>query len=471
MNASQRFRIKHNVTLRVLDGVTGKLVREHTGHNTATNTLIEGVGHYLAGEGVLRQGYSMLARFVPRYISLGTMGLVNQNEDANGLPTGISGKTTSSDEATKFQTYVDQRPGYGTDGYSASYNNGRPYYGLGVAYTTFSVEQSYHTNDIVYYNGQAYKATKNMIARPEEGIYNYWDAATGWTRVPASDPSAYELISPDFPRQEISFRDVVPEYDSSKEKTVEVVFSAMISAGALDTFRDTGKNYIFITEAGLWSEKEYQKNGVGVNGLVAGYRMLPPSESNWYMTPANVPDNYAESYCDDHGWSHTTANMNAARTAIAAENRQLLKQEVLRVEKDQVVQVIWKIEIGNVEDTKEVVMSVVPGDIAARVDNLERLIAMADKAVFARNVSIPTSRWTTGGIPNYSYAAKITMNGIDGTFISTVECQNTDMQSFYFAPTSATGANSVTVYCKTKPDRTIVLPLVVCSQMKQISAT
>ena len=57
METSEKFRIQHNVTIRIYDKSTGKLVREHTGHNTATNTLIEGIGHYLAGEGVLRQGY------------------------------------------------------------------------------------------------------------------------------------------------------------------------------------------------------------------------------------------------------------------------------------------------------------------------------------------------------------------------------------------------------------------------------
>lgn len=301
--------MRHNVTLRVLDRATGRLIQEQKGHNSATNTMIEGIGHYLTGAGVLRQGYSMLERFVPQYISLGTMGLLNQDEDSNHLPAGID-----------FDHYMQQRPGFGSDGYSDEYNNGRPYHGLGPAFTSFSTSQSYYTGNITYYKGVAYRAKEDMPVDPDTGTYNYWKGDQ-W-EVSSSQPTCYELISQNFPRSEITFRDVVPENESELARSIDVVFSAMITTGALEEFRQFyGKSYIFITEAGLWSEKDYIPDNVSYNGLLAGYRLVPPNSDNWDMS-------------------------------IAA-NREILKKQILRVEADQVVQVIWKIQLANFEDIKD----------------------------------------------------------------------------------------------------------------------
>lgn len=89
LDVAKNIGIRHNVSLKVIDQISGKVVQSHTGHNAATNSLITGIGHYLKGDGVLNQGYYMLSRFVPKYISLGTMGLINQDEDEVGLPKGI----------------------------------------------------------------------------------------------------------------------------------------------------------------------------------------------------------------------------------------------------------------------------------------------------------------------------------------------------------------------------------------------
>ena len=72
--------ITHNVLFRVIDKGTGKVVREYEGHNQATNTMLTGIGHYLAGDGTTNAN-AILGAFVPKYISLGTMGLINQKED------------------------------------------------------------------------------------------------------------------------------------------------------------------------------------------------------------------------------------------------------------------------------------------------------------------------------------------------------------------------------------------------------
>lgn len=354
----------NNICIRVIDTVTGKVVQEHTCHNCATNSMLTGIARYLVGDGTFNQGYSMLSQYVPKYISLGTMGLINQEQEPDGLPAGIGvtipdissdpeyaalveamneakeamdeayealqnigccdvcesctyyqscpGKAEHDElkaeydiakqeyedalnavmtysEDTRFAEYMAQRPGYGADGYDINSNNNRRWFGLGPVYKD----------------------------RPD------------------TDKTVNcELISASFPRAEISFRDVVPETESELPKTIDVVFSAMISTGALKQFREPGKDYIFITEAGLWSKPDWPKDAdisddsyswnddsrdydSGDNGLLAAYRIVPPNRDNWDMT--------------------------------IESNRQILKQNIIRVGINQIVQVVWKIQLGSID--------------------------------------------------------------------------------------------------------------------------
>lgn len=269
LQLSKNLGLKHNVSIRVLDEPTGKVVSEHVGHNAATNTLLTGIAHYLSGEMLSGQVSSVIHQWVPQYISLGTMGLVNQECDANGLPTGI-GLTTTGTEAERFKLYMQTCPGYGSDGYDTSMMNNRPYAGLGPMFQD----------------------------RPD-----------------INHTANCELISPSYPRSMITFRDIVPEYEAEYPETIDIVYSAMVSTGALAQFREPGKDYIFITEAGLWASNAWI--GHGDNGLLAGYRIIPPDKENWDMD--------------------------------VAENRQILKENIIRIGVNQIAQIIWKIQIGSVE--------------------------------------------------------------------------------------------------------------------------
>lgn len=286
----------HNVSFRVIDPISGKVVSEHIGHNNATNSMLTGMGHYLKGDGVWNQGYAMLHEYVPKYISLGTMGLINQDEDTHGLPAGLGvvsykGKsyndlslenleilgqpasarlvTNEDDEHLRLVDYMYQRPGYGADGYDPNLNNSRQFFGLGPVF--------------------------NERLQPE--VINC------------------ELVSDSFPRSQITFRDMVPEIESEIPKTIDVVFSAMISTGALAQFREPGRDHIFITEAGLWADPDW--NNSGANGMLAGYRIAPSNSKDWDMSKP--------------------------------ESREALKRSVIKVNKNQIVQVIWKIQLGSVD--------------------------------------------------------------------------------------------------------------------------
>ena len=289
--------MQHNVTIRVLDAATHDVVSQHVGHNSATNSMLTGIGNYLIGNGIWNQGYTMLGKYVPQYISLGTMGLINQDADISGYPAGIGvisyadrkyaelseadlkvlNKPASDelisaedDEILRFVDYLEQRPGFGADGYDHNSNNNRLHFGLGPIFA---------------------------------------DRADKATTIDC------ELISSSFPRSSISFREVVPEIEAEVGETVDVVFSALVSVGALAEFRAPGDDYIFITEAGLWASQDW--NDSGANGLLAGYRIAPPSQANWDMR-------------------------------IAA-NRDILRRNIIRVNKNQVVQVVWKIQLGSID--------------------------------------------------------------------------------------------------------------------------
>lgn len=263
-NIAKMLGVEHNVSIRVIDEATGKVVKCHQGHNAATNTLIEGIAHYLTGDGVLNQGYAMLNNYIPQYISLGTMGLSSQEADELGLPAGIG--IDGDTEEDRFIDYMKHCPGYGADGYDPVINNDRLYLGLGPSFED----------------------------RPTAQTVNC------------------ELISSSFSRSMITYRDIVPEANSELPETIDVVFSAFISTGALASFRESDKDYVFITEAGLWSSSQW--SGSRANGLLAGYRIVPPDKNNWDMA---VP-----------------------------ENREILKKNIIKVSKNQIVQVIWKIQLG-----------------------------------------------------------------------------------------------------------------------------
>ena len=126
---SRHFSINNNVSFIVRDADTGRIRRIRQGHNSATNSILTGLGHYLTGDGILNQGWHLLKEYVPQYISLGTMGLYSQEANAEGLPIGIG--VGPGDEIQGYKDYLLQTPGYGADGYDANINNNRPYFGLG----------------------------------------------------------------------------------------------------------------------------------------------------------------------------------------------------------------------------------------------------------------------------------------------------------------------------------------------------
>ena len=433
LKVNKNFSMKHNVTIRVIDEISGKVIQEHNGHNNSTNSMLIGVAHYLAGDGVSNQAYSMLHQYVPQYISLGTMGLFTQESDDDGLPIGIGSELDLSEyqddldalqekidtaqeyldslackcykqgctecfekcineelrekileaeailkelqdeydtllkeaihanEEESFAQYMQQRPGYGADGYDKNLNNGREYAGLGWAWSGYDILDEYLQDAVMSYNGKLYKAKNTQTPNPQTGVYIGFDL-NNWEEVDDEyQPKGWEIISPSFPRSLITYRDIVPETESEFPETVDLVLSALVSTGALKQFRDDDKDYIYITETGLWSRPDFICNAIDTydnydindNGLLAGYRIVPPNEENWYMVAENIPQKILDAYIEKYP-EYADTDVDELKEIIAQENRNILKQQIIRVGRNQVVQVIWKIQIGSIDQFAQI---------------------------------------------------------------------------------------------------------------------
>ena len=386
---SRHISMNQNVTLIVRDKDTNKIVSVHEGHNAATNSLLYGIGHYLTGDGILNQGWHLLSSYIPKYISLGTMGLYSQEQDDQGYPAGIG--VAPGDEAKRFKDYIFQTPGYGADGYDVDLNNNREYFGLGPTFanrvdvTELPPENiklgdlnfdgvidnkdvlllvDYNCGAIQFTSRQLLAADVNQDGRidctdmqllrqvAEGNLPQDYFGTVPYTEVVAPTVNC-ELISDTFPRAKISFRDIVPEIESEFPETIDVVFSAMISTGALAQFREPGKDYLFITEAGLWSRPDWVDSGD--NGLLAAYRLAPTDQRYWGVDVDSVTDTVALEYLTEQGITPPTdEQLTNAKEEIAARNINAIKQSVLRVGVNQVVQVIWKIQLGGLEQLQDI---------------------------------------------------------------------------------------------------------------------
>ena len=348
LDIAKRLHVKQNVTIRVIDEPTGKVVQEHVGHNAATNSLLTGIAHYLMGDGVLNQGSDTLMLWVPQYISLGTMGLTSQDSETYTVdgatyivPAGIGYTPVAPEDATdeekrlnaelRFSEYINQTPGYGADGYDNNANNDREWFGLGYPYTLkpnklvqdfynagatdyilthtpINADKTSIVSVTVYPDGIINQDIHDTsVVRSVVSVDNYdviYDTNAGEYHLTLTEGSTYtgriaviymvnsgdatncELISakvddngnvePLTLRSKITYRDLVPEIASEVPNTLDIVYSAMVSTGALKDYRGDN-DYVYITEAGLWSKPYYSDSGD--NGLLAGYRIMPTDDA------------------------------------------------------------------------------------------------------------------------------------------------------------------------------------------------
>jgi hypothetical protein len=456
----KRLDVKQNVTIRVIDEPTGKVVQEHVGHNAATNSLLTGIAHYLMGDGVLNQGADTLSMWVPQYISLGTMGLTSQESetlsDGSIVPKALGYTPVAPESATptekelnarlRFTEYLNQTPGFGADGYDDNSNNDREWFGLGYPYTLKpdALTQDFYNAGQTSYDLTSIPLTgdKNSIISvtvypPTETqpnpVINQDIHDTSVTRqvisvekydvqmngnneykllltdgasyqgriaviytIDSADATNCELVKakiengsivPLTLRSKISYRSLVPEFQSEVPNTLDVIYSAMVSTGALKDYRGDN-DYVYITEAGLWSNSTYTDSGD--NGLLAGYRLMPSDEEilpvattqsftgdgetkaftftqvataidavtlNDVPTSAyNLDTETNQIVFDDApadgviiATTYTYTITDTWKDMKIPENREKVQKGILRVGINQVVQVVWKLQLGGLQ--------------------------------------------------------------------------------------------------------------------------
>lgn len=447
LEIAKRLDLKQNVTIRVIDEATNKVVQEHVGHNAATNSLLTGIAHYLLGDGTLNQGSDMLTSWVPQYISLGTMGLTSQDSETYyddeldmeiTVPLGIGTTLVAPDSATpeekrlnaelRYSEYLNQTPGFGADGYDENTNNDRKYFGLGLPYDDRPALQKQD-----FYNGDGNNRTFTLSDTPLSivsvtvyagGVVNQDMHDTSISRevlpsnkytfegnqviiddsypapavgsriaiiyeIEGDEAAVCELIDSTTLRSKINFRNIIPEVQSEVPGTLDVIFSAFLSTGELAKYRGDN-DYIYITEAGLWSKPSY--TGGGDNGLLAGYRIMPSDDQ---VNTLGVEDQFTS---DGQTISFTLTrpaiqidsitldnvvvpsgdytldeltNSVVFETAPSAgnliviyrtgdpsgtwkdmsvlSNRQLVQKSIIRIGEGQVAQIIWKLQLGGLE--------------------------------------------------------------------------------------------------------------------------
>lgn len=339
-NISKKLGIYDNVYLRVVDIRTKEVVQQVKGHNAATSTILSGIAHFLCGDGTLNQAKFTLDDYVPQYMSLGTMGLCSQVADqTTGLPIGIGNKNNPSSDADKTEAikdYMNHLPGFGADGYSNAYNNNREYFGLGLPYAFMvgdvnndNIVNQEDIDALLQYlaNPQGHKINENAADVNGDGKINAKDIRELQNMLNANPPQTPpyrpgELISKSFPRIPITYRSIIPETDTEAPKSMDLILGGMVTTNALESFMGD-KDYIFVTEAGLWNNKYSNGNSVS-NGLLAGYRIFPQTINQ--------------------------IDLDSASDTTVARYYPDFQKSILRVNKDQVVQIVWKIQLGSIED-------------------------------------------------------------------------------------------------------------------------
>ena len=358
--------------------------------------------------------------------------------DTPVAPNDATAQEKELNAVLRFTEYLNQTPGFGADGYDSNTNNDRKWFGLGYPYTLKPNKMNQYFGDagsdtytlstpvldkskdniisvIVYPNGIINQDMHNESITRIQIPYSDYSINSAGTMVTITNGTSYsgriaimyyiestdaancELIKskidkynnyvPLTLRSNITYRSIVPEYMSEVPSTLDVVFSSFVSTGALSEYRGD-RDYIYITEAGLWAKNAY--TGAGDNGLLAGYRITPTDVDDTGLLQQFTGDGTTKTFIFENDivteiiavvitdqetpeyYLDTNTNAIVFETAPAdgstitvsyktaytqdswkdmtiLSNRQKVQQSILRIGPNQVAQVVWKIQLGGLE--------------------------------------------------------------------------------------------------------------------------
>ena len=92
--------------------------------------------------------------------------------------------------------------------------------------------------------------------------------------------------------------------------------------------------------------------------------------------------------------------------------------------------------------------------------------ASARPSILLTNTSVPTTAWTSDTTySGYTKRADISVTGATADMSASVVYGNVEASSGNYAPFCVTGANKVSIYCRTAPSSAITIPTVKVDQM------
>lgn len=98
--------------------------------------------------------------------------------------------------------------------------------------------------------------------------------------------------------------------------------------------------------------------------------------------------------------------------------------------------------------------------------------AVSNKILFSQaDFTVATSTWSSSGVSAYPYKAEINMSGVTANYFPIVQFRDSDTLIYDFSPNAVSSTNKVTIYCKTAPTTSIVIPRIICYLGTQVTVS
>lgn len=102
-------------------------------------------------------------------------------------------------------------------------------------------------------------------------------------------------------------------------------------------------------------------------------------------------------------------------------------------------------------------------DLDTRITTLETNVPLL--LLQANSITIPVHKWvasTASDASTYSYMAVLTVPNVTADYFPVVQFNNASAALFDFKPSAVSGAGTVTIYCKDRPDATVTIDSLFC---------
>ncbi len=97
-------------------------------------------------------------------------------------------------------------------------------------------------------------------------------------------------------------------------------------------------------------------------------------------------------------------------------------------------------------------------DIQAAIGGID----FSSMILYTSNKTVATSAWGASDNVDYPFSADIAMTGLSASYFPIIQFEDEDVQTFALSGKVLPKTNAITIYCKTKPNRAITVPNIIC---------